>query len=181
MAWGPRRSRTLLSLLTAAGPASPRALLPPDALDVHVSPGNYEVLLLDVNPIADTTQPLLFDWDQLPYGSGASSSSDGEGAAAAPRAAVGAAAGLSGADVGEDEEYEEEGEDEEGAAGARWESVPLLLAESALAVQPGARAACGMPFDMLGLQDGVEELIHAMRRQQAGEGAGGSSEDSGDG
>ena len=47
-----------------------------------------QVRLVDFNPIGDSTSPLLFDWDELPYGCGTSTASPS--AAAAPAQAPGA-------------------------------------------------------------------------------------------
>jgi hypothetical protein len=164
---------------------------------VHVAPGTYEVLLLDVNPIADTLQPLLFDWAQLPYGGGrgpgisdSEAESEGEGDGEGEGGGEGDAdagdgggggggppgsrprAEAHGADSSSYEDSDDDGGDDDD-----WERVPLLLVDAASAVQPGALAACGMPFDMLGLQEGMDDLLRAVQRQQRGEGGGSDGED----
>ena len=47
-----------------------------DTYDVYVTPKGT-VRLLDFNPAGGTTSPLLFDWDELPYGLQNGSAVDG--------------------------------------------------------------------------------------------------------
>ncbi|KAI8464097.1 MAG: D123-domain-containing protein [Monoraphidium minutum] len=124
------------------------------ALDVYVEPSGA-VRLVDVNPIADTTQPLLFDWPELPY------------ARPAPADAAPPAASDDGSDAGS----EGGGDESPPPSGpGRWDDVPLLLVEDEAGVQPGGRAAYGMPLDMLSLQEGFDDIIRSMRQQQAAPG-----------
>ncbi|GBF91414.1 cell cycle control Cdc123 [Raphidocelis subcapitata] len=165
------------------------------AIDVLVSPEG-RVTLIDVNPIADTTQPLLFGWQQLPYGqprsplapSDSSTDSDtedatGASAAVAPSAAAAAAApapAAASAPAAAAGDAPVPAAAEAAAEGPRdWTTVPLLLVESAAAVQPGARQACGMPYDMLNVQEGMEDLIRLMRQTER-PGAGGEGGEDGD-
>ena len=140
----------------------------------------YAVLLIDVNPIADATQPLLFDWQQLPYARGATG--DATGAAAGDAAAAGAAAAAAAEPRQQPEEQQQEQqeqpEQEQEQPPRSWAHVPLLVVEDAAAVRPGGRTACAMPYDMLALQErDMGDLIRLMREQRA-PGDGGSDDGS---
>lgn len=43
--------------------------------------------------------------------------------------------------------------------------VAVRVVPAGLAVQPGQRMACSMPFDMLNLQDTVEGMVRLMQQQ----------------
>lgn len=208
-------------------------------MDVYVAT-NGAVRILDFNPIADTTSPLLFDWEELPYdwprptssgseaaaeaaGAAPDSSASGRGeaageagaagstsapahgqngehqaagerwplaataataagvpsagvatngaAAAAPAAANGAANGHGGATNGAASAAANgHGGEDECSSGDEGDDnlVDMRVVGQEGRVQPGVRQACGMPFDMLHLQDSMDDIMALLQRERAG-------------
>eukprot|EP00198_Chlamydomonas_reinhardtii_P011436 XP_001700773.1 predicted protein [Chlamydomonas reinhardtii] len=173
------------------------------ALDVYVpfdSPSWQSVRLVDVNPLLDTTSPLLYDWAELGFGptampaaadllsqlrTAASAAqqgdtlSDGELGSGGGRIdeswmaeAVGTAA-LSppeSADQLQVRIVESSGNASGGSGGA---TGGVSLAGLTGPMLLGSRAALAMPYDMLGITDSVDKMIEVMSRQQQGAGRAG--------
>ncbi|KAJ9505991.1 hypothetical protein QJQ45_016979 [Haematococcus lacustris] len=118
------------------------------------------VKLLDFNPAGATTSPLLYSWEEMGYlPAELWSDAPGQEPAAAPTlgseghsAAHASPAGQrnGGADSGTDSSSED------GVGGDG--EVMVRIAPAMAIVQPGVRAACAMPFDMLSLQGTLEQL-----------------------
>jgi hypothetical protein len=147
---------------------------PADALDLYVAT-NGTVRIIDFNPIADTTSPLLFTWEQLPYSwprpaAAAQADASEAAAAAAAAAAEGATSTTNGhAQAAAPAAASEEDEGSSSEAGSDSDLIDFRVVGDAGMVQPGARQACGMPFDMLSLQDvgAIGDIISMMQQQKA--------------
>lgn len=143
-------------------------VLPDYTYDVYVA-SNGTVKLVDINAIASTTAPLLFSWDELPYEHllGGEASSRVQGA--------NQASGV--------QQPSTTGSPDNAGQTTSWHSAvtehgtPLLapnidfrILTDPSGLQPGQKLACGMPFDMLMLQDGggsdLLSQLQSMQEQQ---------------
>lgn len=107
-----------------------------------MQPASRRVRLLDFGPVCDTTSPLLFDWDELPY----------QHMHSMQRQAAEQQQEL--------QEQQEQHQQEQGPTAQKFE---LRIVTHAGMIMPGSRVVTGMPLDMLGLQDAFEQSLQAMR------------------
>jgi hypothetical protein len=125
-------------------------------MDVYVPAAGGAVRLLDFSPICSTTSPLLFSWDELPYPHMHTTAQ--QDSTASPAA-------------GSSQEQQQQQQQQQQQAGvvvaaAAGRPVELRVVQHAGMILPGARAATGMPIDMLGLQDSFEDVLRTMQQQQ---------------
>jgi hypothetical protein len=117
---------------------------------------------LDFSPICSTTSPLLFSWDELPYPhmhTAAAQQQQGT-------PTTGPAASSSGAHPQQQQHQSGGVQAAAAAAAGSAGAVELRVVQHAGMILPGARAATGMPIDMLGLQDSFEDVMRTMQQQQ---------------
>eukprot|EP00775_Hariotina_reticulata_P006135 gene6135-biopygen7927 len=115
-----------------------------DALDLYV-PSSGRVMVVDVNPITDSTSPLLFSWAELPYNQMHSHQSHAQHSS----------------------QQQQHLQQNMAAVEALMEAdVELRVLTDAGVVHPGMRAATGMPVDMLGLPQAFDQVLQAMTQQQ---------------
>lgn len=170
--------------------------LPDYTYDVYVAT-NGAVRLVDVNAIGGATSPLLFTWLELPFGhhfggpspaaAAAATAPAAEAAAAAVASAAGtagtaatAAGGFSASSSTADDCISAAVSSGAGSAGGSGihasqmaPPVDFRTVTSPEGLQLGVRAAVGMPYDMLLLQEGgAAELIERLQQRQREEGAG---------
>lgn len=151
-------------------------------MDVYVTNNNH-VKVLDFNPITSTTSPLLFSWDDLPYQhmkqqqQQEQTEEEDEQQQQQPeqleqqqqpqqqqqQEEQRQPGSLEGQPRQQDTDSDEATDSDEESS---IEDVPFLLVDDSGMIQPGQRQACGMPFDMLQLQDSMDDIIELMRRQQ---------------
>jgi hypothetical protein len=127
-------------------------------VDVYVPAGGGSVQLLDFSPICSTTSPLLFSWDELPY-------PHMHTAAALQQETPTAGPAGSSSNAHPQQQHQSGGAQAAAAAGSGG-AVELRVVQHAGMILPGARAATGMPIDMLGLQDSFEDVMRTMQQQQ---------------
>jgi hypothetical protein len=133
-----------------------------DAIDVYVPPRGA-IKLLDCSPISDTTNPLCFEWEDLPYPhmkqqQQQQTSTSGQHPTQPPP------------------QQEQEGRSSSSSSQQQQQSgscssshsgpVMFGVVEHEGMIVPGARVATGMPYDMLGLPDAVNAVMTAMQQQQ---------------
>ncbi|KAG2450248.1 hypothetical protein HYH02_004760 [Chlamydomonas schloesseri] len=170
------------------------------ALDLYVpfdSPSWQSVRLVDLNPLMDTTSPLLYDWAELGFGPAAVPAATDLVARLRTTASTAPQADRDIGDGPVDESWMAE------AVGATALPFPesadqlqvrivepgnyagatgggsvgsLSLAGLTGPMLLGSRAALAMPYDMLGIADSVDKMIEVMSRQRDPE-AEGSTDD----
>ncbi|KAG2441184.1 hypothetical protein HXX76_004036 [Chlamydomonas incerta] len=175
------------------------------ALDVYVpfdSPSWQSVRLVDVNPLLDTTSPLLYDWAELGFGLTAvpaaadllgqlrtvtssaqqdrsNGGGSGSGGGRVDESWMEEAVGTTSLTPPESAEQlqvrvvESSGNASGGGGGAGGVSLAGLTGPMLL----GSRTALAMPYDMLGIADSVDKMIEVMSRQQQGAGRAGGAGD----
>lgn len=121
-----------------------------DTFDAYVAT-NGTVKLIDFNPVGGVTSPLLFTWQELGLEGEEGHTAAGHGQSL-----------TTGSPTGHIDADDENSDDEESVL----EGVVLRVVPAASFVQPGHRAVCSMPFDMLGLQETVDSLVARMQQQQ---------------
>jgi hypothetical protein len=129
-------------------------------VDVYVPACGGSVRLLDFSPICSTTSPLLFSWDELPYPHmhTAAAQQQQDTSTASP-------ADSSSKAHSQQQQQQRIGGVQAAAAGSA-DAVELRVVQHAGMIMPGARAATGMPIDMLGLQDSFDDVMRTMQQQQ---------------
>ncbi|WIA11897.1 hypothetical protein OEZ85_011981 [Tetradesmus obliquus] len=128
-------------------------------MDVYVPAGSGPVVLLDVSPITSTTSPLLFSWQELPYPRMHDSAAQQDGSISAT-----ASPAANSSQGHQQQPQQHAGVAQVAAAAGR--PVELRVVQHAGMILPGARAATGMPIDMLRLQDSCEDVLRTMQQQQ---------------
>lgn len=124
-----------------------------DAMDVYVPPRG-PIQLLDFSPISNTTNPLCFDWKDLPYTHMHQQDQQQQDHSSSPR-----------------QQHPPHSQQQHGgcstpSSSSSRRSVELRVVEHEGMIVPGARVATGMPYDMLGLPDAVGAVMAAMQQQQ---------------
>jgi hypothetical protein len=118
-------------------------------MDVYV-PSSGPVVVLDFNPIMNSTSPLLFSWTELPYHQMHSHLSNTQ-------------------DSNQQQEQQEQHNHLQQNMMVEVLTEPgveLRVAKDVGVFQPGMRVATGMPVDMLGLPQAFEQVLQAMQHQQ---------------
>lgn len=137
---------------------------PTDTYDVYVAT-NGVVKIVDFNPAGGTTSALLFTWEELEEAEAEQGAAhDANAAPPPPSPPMG---GVVGGDGAAAPPHQDGAHQHSGRLWRPSQQVLVRIVDDASLVQPGEKAACGMPFDMLMLQDrgAVQDMIDFMHRQ----------------
>jgi hypothetical protein len=144
-------------VLSAAGAASVAAA---DAMDVYVPPRGA-INLLDYSPISDTTNPLCFDWEDLPYPHMKQQQQETRTPGQYPTQPQ-----PQQEQEGPSSSSQQQQQQSGSCSSSHIGHVMFRVVEHEGMIVPGARVATGMPYDMLGLPDAVNAVMTAMQQQQ---------------
>lgn len=128
--------------------------MPADAMDVYVPPRGC-VKLLDFSPISPTTNPLCFDWEDLPY----QHMKQGQQQAQPPQQP-------SSGSQHQPAPHQQQEQCHYDGIRASSSGIQFRVVEDEGMIVPGTRVATGMPYDMLGLPDAMSAVMEAMQQQQ---------------